>query len=178
MNFSVFIGLRNEGFYETWKKSFVKLFFSLVGLAYIRLNIQTPCPPRGAVPVNQGCCRRLFHSQHPDRLRSWMRLPGSVNQRMSSWQKSGNGNQKFAITLTLSFSIETPRPAPRHQKCPCGHLHFSTACVSAACERPVLLEGAPKYYIGAGIALSSNFCPAQPFSAHPEFSSSICPGFC
>jgi hypothetical protein len=22
-------------------------------LAYIRLNIQTPCPPRGAVPVNQ-----------------------------------------------------------------------------------------------------------------------------
>ena len=28
------------------------------------------------------------------------------------------------------------------------------------------------------IALSSNFCPAQPFSAHPEFSSSTCPGFC
>jgi len=23
-------------------------------LAYIKLNIQTPCPPRGAVPVNQG----------------------------------------------------------------------------------------------------------------------------
>ena len=42
-------------------------------LAYIRLNRQTPCPPRGAVPVNQGCCRRLFHSQQPDRLRSWRR---------------------------------------------------------------------------------------------------------
>jgi YD repeat-containing protein len=28
-------------------------------LTYIRLNIQTPCPPRGAVPVNQGCCGRL-----------------------------------------------------------------------------------------------------------------------
>jgi hypothetical protein len=24
-------------------------------LTYIRLNNQTPCPPRGAVPVNQGC---------------------------------------------------------------------------------------------------------------------------
>src|SRR6266567_7205083 len=44
-------------------------------LAYVRLNSQTPCPPRGAVPVNQGCCRRLFHSRHPDRLRSWLRPP-------------------------------------------------------------------------------------------------------
>jgi hypothetical protein len=37
-------------------------------IAYIRLNTQTPCPPRGAVPVNRGCCGRLFHSQHPHRL--------------------------------------------------------------------------------------------------------------
>src|SRR2546427_4723062 len=44
-------------------------------LAYVKLNIQTPCPPRGAVPVNQGCCGRLFHSRHPARFRSWMRLP-------------------------------------------------------------------------------------------------------
>jgi hypothetical protein len=29
-------------------------------LAYVRLNIQTPCPPRGAVPVNQGRLRRYF----------------------------------------------------------------------------------------------------------------------
>ena len=29
-------------------------FSSEAKLAYIRLNIQTPCPPRGAVPVNQG----------------------------------------------------------------------------------------------------------------------------
>src|SRR6266852_1546809 len=43
-------------------------------LAYIILNIQTPCPPRGAVPVNQRCRRRLFHSRHPVRSRSWMRL--------------------------------------------------------------------------------------------------------
>ena len=40
---------------------------------YIILNSQTPCPPRGAVPVNQRCCGRLFHSQHRDRLRSWLR---------------------------------------------------------------------------------------------------------
>ena len=31
-------------------------------IAYIRLNIQTPCPPRGAVPVNQGRAWKLFHS--------------------------------------------------------------------------------------------------------------------
>src|SRR5439155_4605909 len=43
-------------------------------LAYFKLNIQTPCPPRGAVPVNQGCNRSLFHCKHPDRFRSWMRL--------------------------------------------------------------------------------------------------------
>src|SRR5471032_1323744 len=42
-------------------------------LAHIQLNSQTACPPRTAVPVNQGCCGRLFHSQHPDRLRSWLR---------------------------------------------------------------------------------------------------------
>src|ERR1700678_1635989 len=47
-------------------------------LAYIQLNIQTPCPPRGAVPVNQGYCGRFFHSQRPDRLRSWMRPPSYV----------------------------------------------------------------------------------------------------
>jgi hypothetical protein len=38
-------------------------------LTYVKLNSQTPCPPRGAVAVNQGCCRRLFHSEHPVRLR-------------------------------------------------------------------------------------------------------------
>ncbi len=38
-------------------------------LAYFALNSQTPCPPRGAVPVNQECCGKFFHSQHLDRLR-------------------------------------------------------------------------------------------------------------
>src|SRR5665213_2734588 len=38
-------------------------------ITYIKLNIQTACPPRTAVPVNQGCCGRFFHSQHPDRPR-------------------------------------------------------------------------------------------------------------
>ncbi len=28
-------------------------------LAHIKLNTQTPCPPRGAVPVSQGRCRNL-----------------------------------------------------------------------------------------------------------------------
>jgi len=42
-------------------------------LAYIKLNSQTACPRRAAVPVNQGCRGRFIHSQHPDRLRSWLR---------------------------------------------------------------------------------------------------------
>jgi hypothetical protein len=42
-------------------------------LTCVKLNRQTPCPPRGAVPANHGNCRRLFHSQHPDRFRSWRR---------------------------------------------------------------------------------------------------------
>jgi hypothetical protein len=29
-------------------------------LAYIQLNSQTACPPRAAVPVNQGRCRSYF----------------------------------------------------------------------------------------------------------------------
>jgi len=44
-------------------------------LTYIRLNTQTPCPPRGAVPVNQGRGERFFHPARPVRFRSWMRLP-------------------------------------------------------------------------------------------------------
>jgi hypothetical protein len=43
-------------------------------LTYMRLNTQTPCPPCDAVPVNRGRYRRLFHSQRPDRFRSWMRV--------------------------------------------------------------------------------------------------------
>jgi hypothetical protein len=31
-------------------------------LTYVRLNTQTPCPPRGAVPVDQGCGREFFTS--------------------------------------------------------------------------------------------------------------------
>lgn len=54
-----------------------------VKFTYIRLNSQTACPPRTAVPVNQGGCGRLFHSQQPDRLRSWLRpflLLGNISE--------------------------------------------------------------------------------------------------
>ena len=77
-------------------------------LAYIQLNRQMPCPPRGTVPANQKCGRRLFHSAHPVRPRSWRRpsqlcqpkdtarLPGG-NPRVSCashWKscKEFNGN--------------------------------------------------------------------------------------
>ena len=52
--------------YERWGSfSATNASQSEAKLAYIRLNSQTPCPPRGAVPVNQGCCGRLFHSATP-----------------------------------------------------------------------------------------------------------------
>lgn len=35
--------------------------FNKAKLAYVRLNIQTPSLPRGAVPVNQGRHGKLFH---------------------------------------------------------------------------------------------------------------------
>ena len=57
-------------------------------LAYIRLNRQTPCPPRGAVPVYQACCGRFFHSQHAVRIRSWrrpFRLCRSIDYLFSAW---------------------------------------------------------------------------------------------
>src|SRR6266700_6147795 len=61
--------------YERWDSFSVTNASSLEAkITYVKLNTQTPCPPRGAVPVNQGRCGRLFHSQRPDRLRLWMRL--------------------------------------------------------------------------------------------------------
>jgi hypothetical protein len=37
-------------------------------LAYIKLNRQMPCPPRGTVPVNQAHCGRIFHLSIPGSL--------------------------------------------------------------------------------------------------------------
>ena len=44
-------------------------------LTYVRLNTQTACPPRTAVPVSTRAWLGVFHSARPDRFRSWMRLP-------------------------------------------------------------------------------------------------------
>ncbi|HEU0038726.1 MAG TPA: hypothetical protein VFR76_05590, partial [Verrucomicrobiae bacterium] len=70
-------------------------------LTYIKLNIQTPCPPRSAVPVNQGCCGRLFHSQHLDRLRSWMRLAQLCRGKLSS--PAPAPQEKFFALATARF---------------------------------------------------------------------------
>jgi hypothetical protein len=43
-------------------------------LTYIKLNIQTPCPPGGAVPVHTRAWLGGFHSARPVRFRAWMRL--------------------------------------------------------------------------------------------------------
>jgi hypothetical protein len=53
--------------------------------AYIRLNIQTPCPPRGAVPVNQGRTWESFSILSvPVRFRSWMRPSQLCKQKIFS----------------------------------------------------------------------------------------------
>jgi hypothetical protein len=52
-------------------------------LTYIKLNRQTPCPPRSAVPVNQAVCGRLFHSQPAVRFRSWRRIPAMSAQNVA-----------------------------------------------------------------------------------------------
>jgi pectin methylesterase-like acyl-CoA thioesterase len=45
-------------------------------LGYVKLNIQTPCPPRSAVPVNQGRTWEAFAlCSFRIELRSWMRPP-------------------------------------------------------------------------------------------------------
>src|SRR5882724_9712736 len=76
-------------------------------MTYVRLNSQTPCPPRGAVPVNQGCCGRLFHSQHPDRFRSWLRPPqlcqlstGMVNEKAVADKRQLNSQASTRVGQT------------------------------------------------------------------------------
>ena len=77
-------------------------------LAYIKLNSQTACPPRTAVPVNQGCCGRFFHSQHPDRL--WRfdlaRFQGARFKATSKWVTFPYSSEHFdARSLLLQTSV-------------------------------------------------------------------------
>jgi hypothetical protein len=52
---------------ETWSR-LRTLLKAKPKLAYIRLNSQTPCPPRGAVPVNQGCLWEALSLSAPGSL--------------------------------------------------------------------------------------------------------------
>jgi hypothetical protein len=69
---------------STWMASRLRTSWKL---AYIKLNSQTPCPPRGAVPVNQGYCGKFFHSQYPLRFRSWLRPPKLCPKSLASRPK-------------------------------------------------------------------------------------------
>jgi RHS repeat-associated protein len=80
-------------------------------LTYVRLNRQTPCPPRGAacravavlrrlIPVNQECCRRLFHSQHPDRFRSWLRPSQLCQSSVVVFMSAAKGKEELELTTT------------------------------------------------------------------------------
>jgi hypothetical protein len=84
-------------------------------LTYIKLNIQTPCPPRGAVPVNtrqdMGSFFVLFL---PVRLRSWMRLSDYVDFMVSAFRSSSGflaGNVTTTnYNYTLSYAGVTNKP--------------------------------------------------------------------
>jgi len=67
-------------------------------LPYIRLNTQTPCPPRGAVPVHQGRGERFFHPARPVRFLSWMRLPQQC--RATEYSKCHELSERFSTRAT------------------------------------------------------------------------------
>ncbi len=73
-------------------------------LTCVILNSQTPCPPRGAVPVYQACCRRPFHSQHADRLRSWLRPSQRCRARLSQLCSA------LSTTIALCLGLFTTVP--------------------------------------------------------------------
>ncbi len=72
-------------------------------LTYVKLNSQTPCPPRGAVLVNQAWRRRLFHSQHPDRPRSWLRPSQLYRARL--FQRRSALSTAIALCLGLFTAV-------------------------------------------------------------------------
>jgi len=76
-------------------------------LAYIKLNIPTPCPPRGAVPGNQGRCWRLLHSGRPVRLRSGMRLSRLCRP---TWSPCGRQSQPLLFTRGNGRNGRNARP--------------------------------------------------------------------
>ena len=73
-------------------------------ITYIRLN-QTPCAPRGAVPVKR--YRRLFHFRRPDRFRSWLRLPWLCRPCLSQ-NSSPAGNFSPPIAEVIGEVRELP----------------------------------------------------------------------
>src|SRR6202790_3522504 len=79
-------------------------------LTYIKLNSQAACPPRAAVPVNQGCCGRFFHSQHPDRLRSWLRpfllCPAKANMLFSIIYKFRVKRKIYYRNLDVDHTVD------------------------------------------------------------------------
>jgi hypothetical protein len=89
-------------------------------LAYVRrLNTPTPCLPRSAVPISQGRCRRLFHSQRPDRLRSGMRLPPLCLPALSHRAVSSRKHCCDAVGCAYlggrrGAALEDDRPLRRH----------------------------------------------------------------
>ena len=85
-------------------------------ITYVRLNTQTPCPPRGAVPVNQGRGGRFFHSARPDRLRSWMRLAQLCQPRLCH-EPTATGKTETAIARLVRAAM---------------HLHRISRCFSCA----------------------------------------------
>ena len=100
-------------------------------LAYITLNTQTPCPPRGAVPVNTRAWFGVLHSARPVRFRSWLRLPGYVKRRIHNSMRSVNRG----IYTQRTHKIANGLPEAARRFCP------STFPVSESIDADVQLSG-------------------------------------
>jgi len=77
-------------------------------LANIKLNRQTPCPPRSAVPVNTRMWLEVFHFAHPVRFRSWRR-PFQLCGRQNFSNRSGGQGQSVSPDPNFAQNMRTNR---------------------------------------------------------------------
>ena len=77
-------------------------------LTYVKLNRQTPCPPRGAVPVNTRMWLEVFHFAHPVRFRSWRR-PFQLCARQNFNNCSGGQGQSVSPDSNFAQNMRTNR---------------------------------------------------------------------